>query len=141
MRRDVSISVTGTQDSGGQQTTTSCQASGQYYERNGCRYLLYQEEDAESGAVTANTLKIKDAVLELSRKGSVNTRMVFETGRTHPADYATAYGTLKLEVFTKGLDCLWTESGARIVILYHLLLAGECLSENRLVMEATADPP
>lgn len=141
VNRDVSISVTGTQDSGGQQTTTSYQASGQYYERGGCRYLLYQEQDAESGAVTANTIKIKDSVLELSRKGNINTRMIFDTGCTHPADYATAFGTLHLEVLTKDLNCLWTEYGVKIIILYRLLMAGECLSENRLVMEAKAVQP
>lgn len=136
MNRDVTISVTGTQDSGGQKITTRCRSDGQYYEKNGCRYLLYREQDPESGAVTANTLKIKGSLLELSRKGNVHTRMVFETGRIHPADYVTAYGTLHLEVDTKDVTCLWTESAVRIIIIYHLLMAGECLSGNRLVIEA-----
>lgn len=141
MNRDISISVTGTQDSGGQRTITRCQADGQYYERNGCRYILYQEQDADSGAVTANTLKIKGSTLELSRKGNINTRMIFETGQTHSAAYATAYGTLQLEVYTKDLRCQWTESGFRIIIIYDLMMAGECLSGSRLVMEAAAVPP
>lgn len=140
MNRNISISVTGTQNSGGQETTTRCRTDGQYYERNGCRYILYQEQDADSGAVTANTLKIKGRTLELSRKGNINTRMIFETGQTHSAAYVTAYGTLHLEVSTKDLNCQWTESGFKIIIIYDLIMAGEYLSGSRLVLEAAVPP-
>lgn len=137
MNRDVEITVSGTQyDDGGNEVQTSCRTSGQYYEKNGCRYLLYEERDEESGAVTSNTLKIRDNVLELSRKGGIRSRMIFEAGRTHPAGYETAYGALQLEVYTESLKFLWTEDHASIIIIYNLLMAGGLLSRNRLVIES-----
>lgn len=136
MNRDVEITVAGTQDDGsGNEIVTGCQAVGQYFERNGCRYVLYQEQDTESKAITANTLKARDNVLELSRRGNIHSRMVFEAGQTHPTDYATACGTLQLEVCTEDLTCLWAETEARIRITYRLSTAGEFLSRNRLVIK------
>lgn len=139
MNRNVKISVSGTQcDEGGNEVQTSCRASGQYYEKNNCRYLLYEEQDGESGAVTSNTLKIRDNVLELSRRGGIRSRMIFEAGRTCPAGYDTAYGSMQLEVYTESLKFLWTEDHASVIIIYNLLMAGGLLSRNRLVIEIDA---
>lgn len=139
MDRNVKITVTGTQDDGsGNETVTIHRADGQYYERESCRFLLYKEQDADSGAVTSNTLKIRDNILELSRRGGVKSRMVFEAGRTHPASHTTACGTLMLDVCTEDIKCLWTESAARVIIIYNLWMTGEFLSKNRLDIEITA---
>lgn len=135
MNRDVRITVTGTQDDGENEIVTDHKTDGQYFERDGCRYLLYREQDADSGAVTANTLKIKGNILELSRKGNIHSRMVFEAGQTHPTSYATAYGTLQLDVYTEDLKCLWAEAEARVQITYSLLMTGELLSRNKLVIK------
>ena len=136
MNRDVEITVAGTQDDGGgNEIVTDFQTVGQYFERNGCRYILYQEQDTESKAFTANTLKLRDNVLELSRKGNIHSRMVFEAGQTHRTDYVTACGSLQLEVCTEDLKCLWAESEAAIRITYRLSAAGEFLSQNRLVIK------
>ncbi|MCM1192781.1 MAG: DUF1934 domain-containing protein [Butyrivibrio sp.] len=136
MNRDVEITVAGTQDGGsGKETVTRYRTTGQYFEKNGCRYLLYQEQADQSETPAANTLKIKGNRLELSRKGGVHCRMVFEPGQTHPTDYVTVYGALRLEVCTEDLKCLWTETEARIRITYRLLTAGGLLSENKLVIK------
>lgn len=135
MNRDVKITVTGTQNDGESEIVTEYEACGQYFAKDDCRYLLYREQDADSGAVTANTLKIKGNVLELSRKGNIHSRMVFEAGQTHPSSYITACGTLLLEVCTEDLKCLWTKDEARVQITYSLLMTGEFLSRNKLVIK------
>lgn len=136
MNRDVTVSVTGTQNNGGGTiTVTSFEGQGQYFEKNGCRYLLYREQDTDSGAPTSNTLKMGERLIELSRRGSVNTHMIFEAGRTHPADYVTGYGSLALEVRTEDLKCLWTETKARVIITYKLMAAGALLSSNKLIIK------
>lgn len=133
MKKDIEITVSGVQqDDAGHRTATDYRAQGQYFERDGCRYLLYEEQDAESGAVTHNTLKIKDRSLELIRRGNVNSRMVFAVGTPMAADYVTVYGALHLEVDTEDLKCLWRPTEASIEITYSLSMAGELLSRNRL---------
>lgn len=141
MNRDVRITVTGIQDDGGgNEIVTEYKARGQYFEKDDCRYLLYREQDADSGAVTANTLKIKGNVLELSRKGHIHSRMVFEAGQAHSTSYITACGTLLLEVCTEDIKCLWTEDEARMQITYRLLMTGEFLSRNKLVIKILSIP-
>lgn len=136
MDRDVKVTVLGIQDDGsGNEAVTGYQADGQYYERDGCRFLLYREQDSDSGAMTSNTLKIGDGILELSRRGNVNSRMIFEAGHTHPASHTTAYGTLVLDVCTENVNCLWTESTGKVIITYNLWMTGEFLSKNRLTIE------
>lgn len=136
MNRNVEITVSGIQDDGGgDKTETCCRTIGQYFERNGCRYLLYEEQDADSEACTSNTVKLSGNILELSRKGNIHSRMVFEAGRTHSAEYVTPYGTLQLQISTDDLKCLWTDAEARIRITYRLLTADGFLSRNKLVIK------
>lgn len=136
MDKTVRISLTGTQDDGsGHVLTTEYTTTGRCYERDGCRYLLYREEDADSGAAADSLLKIRDGLLELTRRGDITSRMVFEPGAGHTADYVTPFGALELEVHTQALSCFWTDSGGRIRITYSLYSAGALLSRNELVIK------
>lgn len=136
MKKDIEITVSGIQqDDVGHRTFTDYKAQGQYFERGGCRYLLYDEQDAESRTLTHNTLKIRDHTLELIRRGNVSSHMVFAPGSSRSTEYVTAYGTLHLEVETEDLKCLWQPADAAIEITYSLSMAGELLSRNRLVIK------
>ena len=112
MKKKVRLTLTGRQrDEDGQENVTKLSADAEYYERNGSRYILYEENGADTGCIQS-VIKLKDGLLELTRKGSVNTRMVFEEGREHMADYITPLGTLQLGISTSGVcskqsgDCL-----------------------------------
>lgn len=133
MDKNISITVSGTQlNENGQKLLTEIDAEGQYFERGGCRYILYDETDPETMLTTVNTLKFKENTLELSRRGSITSRMVFETGKTHRTSYITAYGTLILDISTEVMSGFWSESGATVHIHYRLLTEGSLLSENEL---------
>lgn len=132
MDKNISITVFGTQlNENGQKLLTEVAAEGQYFERGGCRYILYDETDPETLLVTGNTLKFKENMLELSRRGNITSRMVFETGKTHRTSYTTAYGTLILDISTEVMSEFWSESGA-VHIRYQILAEGSLLSENEL---------
>ncbi len=136
--RKVRISVSGLQTYGeGEEITADYTAEGQYYEKDGCRYLLYQDKDIESGAATSNTMKIRDGCLELTRRGAVTSHMIFEPGQSHPVDYTMAGGTLELEVHTLELSCLWTDSSGRIRLAYSLSAADGFLSRNQLMIKVS----
>ncbi len=105
MAETVKLSLTGIQrdEAGGENITRTC-AAAEYYEKNGSVYLLYEEMQQELGAAVKNTLKLKGSVLELTRRGAVNTHMIFEAGREHPSDYFTPYGRLQIGVRTHALE-------------------------------------
>ena len=133
MDKNISITVSGTQlNENGQKLLTEVVSEGQYFERGDCRYILYDETDPETRLTTGNTLKFRDHVLELSRRGGITSRMVFETGRTHRTSYTTAYGTLILDISTEVMSEFRSESGATVHICYRILTEGSLLSENEL---------
>lgn len=100
MGNQVQLTLIGRQrDPSGNETVTELSANAEFYERNGSLYIFY-EEKAENGSLTKNVIKHKNHLLELTKKGVVNTCMVFEPGREYMTDYATPFGLLRLGILT-----------------------------------------
>lgn len=140
MTRDVWITVRGIQkDAEGNETITETVVSGEYYEKGGCSYILYEElPEGESGTVKS-IIKQKDTLLELTKKGVVNARLVFEQGRTHVTNYATPYGSLALGVKTDRVECLAGPDSIALRAEYALLSGEEVISECQITIEAKAN--
>ena len=135
MAETVKLSLIGTQrDEAGEETVTQTSANAEYYEKNGHLYLLYEETQEELGAIVKNILKLNNSVLELTRRGSLGTHMIFEAGREHPADYATPYGRLKLEVRTHTLEVFFQQELPQIKVNYSQMSQGLPLSDCTLVI-------
>lgn len=133
MTKDITITVSGiSTDEDGQESTTTLTARGQYFERDGSRFLLYTEKDPETGALTRNTLKLSNCLLELSRRGALRCRMVFEVGKIHRVSYSTPYGALLLDICTKELTHSWSDQSGTIRLSYSLHDGNDLLSQHRL---------
>ena len=103
MNHLVQLTLVGRQrDPSGNETVTELSANAEFYERNGSLYILY-EEKSEDGSLTKNVIKHKNNLLELTKKGAVNTCMVFEPGREYITDYLTPFGLLRLGILTNSL--------------------------------------
>ncbi len=136
MIKDVRITVKGVQrDDSTEISRTEIVVPGEYYFKNGSHYIFYDETAEDSGELIKNSLKLKGNVLELNRKGAVNSRMVFETGKSHVTDYATPFGILRMETATSRILC--TEEGTRLRIRaeYELWADGVKMSSCRLTVK------
>lgn len=128
MKKKVRLTLIGRQrDEMGQENVTELSADAEYYERNGSLYILYEENEADTGC-TQSIIKLKDGLLELTKKGAVNTRMVFEEGREHMADYITPLGTLQLGIATSDVCSKQSEDCLNIHANYDLTERGHILS-------------
>lgn len=148
------ITLTGRQkDETGEVAVTEHSGAAEYFERNGSCYIFYDNTpgrvdapgsaDASGsadapgsavtldglGAIVKSTIKLKNSVLELSQRGSINTRMVFEPGKEYITDYATPYGCLKMGITTHSLDVFRTEGVLKIRIEYALTSDGLPVSD------------
>lgn len=133
MAEKTNLTLTGRQrDETGQETVTSINVQAVYYEKNQSLYILYEETQADDNFVITNMIKFKDPVLELTRRGSFRSRMVFEPGKIHRADYVTPYGTLPLDVATKTLTVSFLEGRMELLLEYTLTCDGQFLSECAL---------
>lgn len=126
------LTLTGRQwDEEKNETVTEQSESGTLYERNGSLYILYDERTEEGGTVR-NTIKLKGTLLELTKKGAVNTCMIFEPGREHMTDYATPFGSLRLGVLTDSVEMRESEDQMEITASYMLTESGRVISHCKI---------
>lgn len=132
MNRNVQLTLTGRQqDLEGGETVTELSAEAEYFEQNGASYILY-EEHTENGGAIKNRIKLKDLLLEVTRRGAVNTRMVFEAGKEHMTEYATPLGTLHMGVLTHSVAAEPSKDELTITADYSLMSCGEEISRCRI---------
>ncbi len=145
---EVQIVVRGIhRDEDGREAVTEFAGCAEYYDRGGSRYLIYEETDGENGG-TRNVLKWKKSpdlpgddtqtVLELTKRGAVNARMVFEPGKTHMTDYATPCGLLQLGVETARVSCMEEADTLQLRAEYALTAQNEVFDRCLIVVRAEA---
>lgn len=89
MTENVILTVKGHQTDIGEDATTELITGAAYYYRNGKHYILYDEVDPESGEQSGNTIKISDDRVDVIRRGSGRTHMVFEKEKQISSQYHT----------------------------------------------------
>ena len=104
-------------------------AKGEYYYRNGSHYVLYEEHNEGFTETTKSMLKLKDGCLEMTRKGLVNTSMVFEQGKETASTYKTPFGEMLLGIRTKKLNVTTAEDKIQIKVAYSLEAEGRHMAE------------
>lgn len=133
MKKEVELLINGLHSSVGEEGEPVEQAvSAVYYEREGSRYLLYEETEEETGERSKSRIKIGKDRMELVRGGKNRTHMVFEEKKRHPADYVTPYGRFVLEIDTKEVRVEEGPWGIQVVIKYGLWHGEQSLSESCL---------
>lgn len=128
MPRDVLVSVKGTQFMGEESDTIEIITPGTWYEKSGKQYLIYEETFGETGEVTRNTVKIAPDRIEVTKRGLIESQMIFECGKKHVAHYVTPVGLIMLGITTSALELEQDEHGLYIAIRYSLEMNGEYVS-------------
>ena len=73
---------------------------GEYYERNGSRFIMYEELLEGEAASLKNVMKLRDKEFTLTKKGVVNVQMVFQEGKKTMTNYATPFGNIMIGLET-----------------------------------------
>ena len=115
-------------DQAGEESVTESRAKADYYEKDGASYILYEEMPDDSADVVKTIIKYRDNLLEMTKRGLVRSRMIFQAGQAHRTDYVTPYGTLPLEVATWEASFSRKEDGTVIRLEYTLSSGGQFLS-------------
>ena len=106
-----------------------------YFFRNGKHYILYEEIEEGVSDVTKNQIKITgDVRVELRKKGTHATNMVFEKDVTNLANYQTPFGEIALGVHTTYMKVQEDEDKLVVNVEYRLEANEEHLSDCKLVI-------
>jgi uncharacterized beta-barrel protein YwiB (DUF1934 family) len=134
MPRKVWIKVKGTQASvpGENNEEIELITEGTYARRNGTHCLTYDESEATGMAGTKTTIRVNGSAVYINRTGSINSQLMFETGKTYSARYDTTYGFISMNTHTDKIKVDINErSGGDISVEYRVEMDGSHSFENK----------
>ena len=125
MTKDILVRVRGTQTIGEEEDTVEMITPGTYYEKNGKQYFIYDESLDETGEPTHNTVKIMENRIEVTKRGLVDSHMIFEPGKRTTAKYRTPRGLFLMGITTSFLEIAEDEESILLKIKYSMEMNGQ----------------
>lgn len=114
MTKDVLVSIAGLQyeDSNvdinrqsSQQEVIEMICRGEYYQKNGKHYIIYEElSEEDQTSITKCILKLTKDKVEIIKNGVNQMHMVFERNHSNISCYTTPFGEFMIGVTTKAID-------------------------------------
>ncbi|MBO5210123.1 MAG: DUF1934 domain-containing protein [Lachnospiraceae bacterium] len=137
MTKDVLVSLRGLQfeQSGEDPEQIETITVGNYYEKNGKHYVIYDEITEGFEELTKNRMKFNEQFLELTRTGLVNVHMVFEKNRKNMTSYQTPYGNIMIGIDTKQIQIDEQDDRIMVTVEYALDMNYEFLADCKIVLE------
>lgn len=128
MTKDVLVKVRGKQIGLEDEDEIEIINVGSYYERNGKKFIRYEEFQEEQGSVL-NMIKLDGSSVEITKKGSVGVQLIFRQGEKVNSCYETPFGNMMMGIYTNSVS--WTESEELIEVnlSYIIEMNGEFLSD------------
>jgi len=141
MTKDVIVTMKGMQfsinEENGDNESIEIITTGQYYERNGHSFLMYDEMIDGVEKPVSNLVKYDSHLLEVTKKGMINVHMYFEEGKQNLTDYHTPYGDIVIGITTNRVQIKEDENRIHIEVDYALDVNYEFLSDCKIWMEIT----
>ncbi len=141
MTKDVLIAIKGMQFEGAEDAEEiEVIQRGQYYQKNGTHYLLYEEPVEGSTEIIKNRIKFKDGEVQVAKKGPVNTTLNFKKNEKNMTNYATPYGNLLVGIDTQSVKLELSEEKMDIRVDYALDINYEFLADCKIAIAVTSLP-
>lgn len=119
MTKSVILSIRGQQNYMDQEPETiELVTEGTMSFENGIWHICYEESDLTGLAGVTTTFTVIPNKITLTRKGSLNSQMVFEEGVFHESLYELEFGTLMITVCASKTEYDLSENGGTIDLVY-----------------------
>jgi uncharacterized beta-barrel protein YwiB (DUF1934 family) len=130
--KDVLITISSIQNIDGRESAgPELITEGRYDFAQDGAHLVYQESALTGMTGTKTDLHVKPDEVILSRRGAVNSQMVFRRGEHSRFLYHTEYGAMTVGLNTRRLENRLGEHGGELEIEYALDFEQALLSRNR----------
>lgn len=139
--KDITIKIIGRRYNGDEmEDELEFVSDGTLYDRNGAKYVIYDESEFSGFPGCKTRLKLTEKALKMKRIGGDNpgfgTELVFEEGKRFFNRYNTPFGDFDMEVLTTEVKNELTEEGLGNVRLeYNVCLKGYVEGRNTIDIE------
>lgn len=139
MKKDVYISIKGSQSYEDDQNKMEVTTQGKFYDKDGKYYVSYVEGELTGMEKCNTTIKVSpDGTVTMMRHGQTNTHMIFEKDKCHIGHYETPYGDFTISVTANKIDVSLDENGGNIDIDYIMDINNVARSRNGISLTIRA---
>ena len=135
MTKEILLSISGLHMLEEEDGNVEVVTAGDYYNRNGKHYILYDEVVEGLSGHISNRIKISGDSVEVTKKGLTNTQLIFEKGKKHMTRYQTPYGILNLGVLTRDVQVREEDALIGVKVEYILEVNEQHLAECIIEMQ------
>ena len=111
-------------------------AKGKHYLKKDKHYLLYEEYENDENTKTSNMIKFNNDIVEITRKGQVDGKLIFQEKQKKQSLYSTPMGDLLIEVLTKEIEVSDDDDDVNLKIKYQIHVDGNKVSDNEIDISA-----
>ena len=135
MTKDVLITIRGVHTLDHEDNDVEMIVRGDYYQKNGKHYILYEEilEGAEERV--KNVIKISPSSMDIIKKGVTNSRMLFEKNKKNLSCYSTPVGNLVIGIQANHFYVEEQENSIKVNVDYSLDINYEHMSYCRICVD------
>lgn len=121
MKQTVILSICGRQRYGGQEPDSiELVTEGTMEFQDGGWNISYEESELTGLTGVTTTFRVEPGVVTLIRNGSLNSQMIFETGKTHESLYQLDFGALMMQITATHVFYDITPDGGSIDLNYRI---------------------
>ncbi len=129
MTKDVIVTVRGKQIGSDFEDEIEVINIGNYYERNGKKFIRYEEPQEDGEGTVQNMVKISPDGIEITKKGPVGMQMIFRENERINTCYETPYGMMMMAIYTNQIRCSMEPEKIEINVRYNIEMNGELISD------------
>lgn len=111
-------------------------AKGKHSLKKDKHYLLYEEYENDENTKTSNMIKFNNDIVEITRKGQVDGKLIFQENQKKQSLYSTPMGDLLIEVLTKEIEVSDDDDDVNLKIKYQIHVDGNKVSDNEIDISA-----
>ena len=135
MTKDVLVTVRGLQMTPDGDDTIEVTTTGKYYEKDGKRYLFYDEIGDDTNLIVKNSIQITEEHVSVSKKGLINAQMNFEKENKLVSVYETPYGQMEMGVYMTGFCLEERDDFLELKLEYLLEINNQHVSDSEILLQ------
>ncbi len=135
MTKDVLITIRGVHTLDHEDNDVEMIVRGDYYQKNGKHYILYEEILEGVEERVKNVIKISPSSMDIIKKGVTNSHMLFEKNKKNLSCYSTPMGDLVIGIQANHFYVEEQEDSIKVNVDYSLDINYEHMSDCRILVD------